>query len=59
MLIKLIESYFYLLAFIFLQIFLGVLALITDLNIIVASMHQISSVILIILTINFYYKSIN
>ena len=57
--IYLYKSYFYLLAFIFLQIFLGVLALISDLNIIVASMHQISSVILIILTINFYYKSIN
>ena len=57
--IYLYKAYFYLLAFIFLQIFLGVLALITDLNIIVASMHQISSVILIILTINFYYKSIN
>ncbi len=57
--IYLYKAYFYLLAFIFLQIFLGVLALITDLNIIVASMHQISSIILIILTINFYYKSIN
>ena len=57
--IYLYKSYFYLLAFIFLQIFLGVWALISDLNIIVASMHQISSVILIILTINFYYKSIN
>ncbi len=57
--IYLYNAYFYLLAFIFLQIFLGVLALITDLNIIVASMHQISSIILIILTINFYYKSIN
>ncbi len=57
--IYLYKAYFYLLAFIFLQIFLGVLALITDLNIIIASMHQISSIILIILTINFYYKSIN
>tara|TARA_B100001996_G_scaffold359695_1_gene325120 strand:- start:1240 stop:2262 length:1023 start_codon:yes stop_codon:yes gene_type:complete len=57
--IYLYKAYLYLLVFILLQIFLGILALITDLNIIVASMHQISSIILIILTINFYYKSIN
>ena len=57
--IYLYKAYFYLLVFILLQIFLGILALLTDLNIIVASMHQISSIILIILTINFYYKSIN
>tara|TARA_B100000965_G_scaffold39318_1_gene28942 strand:- start:513 stop:1526 length:1014 start_codon:yes stop_codon:yes gene_type:complete len=53
------KSYFYLMIFIFIQIFLGILALISNLNIAVASMHQISSIFLIILSINFYYKSIN
>ncbi len=53
------KSYLYLMIFIFIQIFLGILALISNLNIAVASMHQISSIFLIILSINFYYKSIN
>jgi len=53
------KSYFYLMIFIFIQIFLGILALISNLNIAIASMHQISSIFLIILSINFYYKSIN
>ena len=53
------KSYFYLMIFIFIQIFLGILALISNLNIVIASMHQISSIFLIILSINFYYKSIN
>ena len=45
-----------LLAFIFLQIFIGVLALITDLNIIVASMHQISTTLLLISSIMLCYN---
>ncbi len=53
------NSYFYLLFFIFLQIILGILALITNLHIAIASLHQISSIFLIILSLNFYYKSIN
>ena len=57
--VYLYKAYFYLLIFIFIQIFLGISSLISDLNIIVALMHQISSIFLIIFSINFYYKSIN
>ncbi len=53
------KDYLYLLIFIFIQIFLGILALITDVHIVVASLHQISSIFLIIFSLNFYYKSIN
>ena len=56
---NLYKPYFYLLVFIFIQIILGILALITDLHIAVASLHQISSIFLILLSLNFYYKSIN
>ncbi len=57
--VSLYKPYYYLLFFIFIQIFLGILALVSNLNIIIASMHQISSILLIIVSINFYYKSIN
>jgi len=57
--INLYKAYYYLLTFVFIQIFLGILALLSNLNIIVASMHQISSIFLMIVSINFYYKSIN
>ena len=57
--IVLFKSYNYLLFFILIQIILGILTLLTDVNIIIASMHQISSILLIIVSINFYYKSIN
>ena len=53
------KSYSYLLGFIFIQIILGVLALVSNLHIVVASLHQISSIFLIIFSLNFYYKSIN
>ena len=53
------KAYFYLLFFIFVQIILGILALISDLNIVIASMHQISSIFLIFFSIIFYHKSIN
>ncbi|MBD1172556.1 COX15/CtaA family protein [Pelagibacterales bacterium SAG-MED05] len=56
---NLYKPYFYLFIFIFIQIILGILALITDLNIVIASLHQISSIFLILLSLNFYYKSIN
>ena len=56
---NLYKPYFYLLIFVFIQIILGILALITDLHIAVASLHQISSIFLILLSLNFYYKSIN
>ncbi|OUX53088.1 MAG: hypothetical protein CBE47_04190 [Pelagibacteraceae bacterium TMED287] len=58
-LISLYKPYFYLMIFIFIQIFLGIFALISDLNIFVASMHQISSIFLIFFSIFFYFKSIN
>ena len=57
--IHLYKSYSYVLGFIFIQIILGVLALISNLNIAIASMHQISSIFLIIFSLNFYFKSIN
>ena len=56
---NLYKPYFYLLIFIFIQIILGILALTTDLHIAIASLHQISSIFLILLSLNFYYKSIN
>ena len=56
---NLYKPYFYLLIFVFIQIILGILALITNLHIAIASLHQISSIFLILLSLNFYYKSIN
>ena len=53
------KSYSYLFVFIIIQIILGVLALISNLHIVIASLHQISSIFLIIFSLNFYYKSIN
>jgi heme a synthase len=44
-----------LLGFLFLQIILGILTLITGLNIYLASLHQISSVILVFSAINIYH----
>ena len=53
------KTYLYLFGFIIIQIILGILALITDIHIFVASLHQISSIFLIIFSLNFYFKSIN
>ncbi len=53
------KSYLYLSIFVLLQIILGILALVTNLHIAIASLHQISSIFLIFFTLNFYYKSIN
>ena len=39
----------------FIQIFLGILTLVSDLNIFLASAHQISSVLLVFSAINLYY----
>ena len=41
-----------------LQIFLGILTLKSDLHIMIASAHQISSVILVLSSINLYYSAI-
>ena len=44
--------------FLFIQIFLGVLTLISGLNIYLASSHQISSVLLVFSAINLYYLNV-
>ncbi len=44
-----------LLIFLFLQVFLGILTLVSGLNIYLASAHQITSVLLIISALNLYY----
>ena len=51
--------YLYLFALILVQIALGILALISNLHIVIASLHQISSIFLIFFSLNFYFKSIN
>tara|TARA_Y100000816_G_scaffold246673_1_gene195117 strand:+ start:2212 stop:3234 length:1023 start_codon:yes stop_codon:yes gene_type:complete len=56
---KLYRPYIYLVFFVFTQIVLGILALITNLHILVASLHQISSIFLVLTAVNFYFKSIN
>tara|TARA_B110000967_G_C18834767_1_gene536047 strand:+ start:182 stop:1231 length:1050 start_codon:yes stop_codon:yes gene_type:complete len=43
---------------IIIQIIFGILALLTNLNLYIASLHQISSIFLIIFSLNFYHKSI-
>ncbi len=47
-----------LLIFLFFQIFLGIFTLISGINIYLASLHQITSVLLIFSAINFYYSYI-
>ncbi len=56
---NLYRPYAYLFIFVLIQIILGILTLLTNLHIAIASLHQISSIFLILLTLNFYYKSIN
>ena len=52
------NAVFFLVLIISIQVFLGILTLISGVNIVFASMHQLSTIFLIIFTINFYYKSI-
>jgi len=52
---KLIRPYFVMFIFIIFQIVLGILTLISDLNIYLASAHQISSVLLLFSALNLYY----
>ena len=53
-------NHFYIvLIFIFIQIFLGILTLISGLNIYLASSHQIGSLLLILSVINLHYRQIN
>ncbi len=49
---------FFLLFMIFFQALLGILTLTSGVNIVYASMHQLSTIFLIIFSINFYYKSL-
>ena len=53
----LFKPYLNLLFVIALQILLGILVLFTDVNIVVASLHQISSILLIILSLKLYHRS--
>jgi|TARA_B110000967_G_scaffold171881_1_gene182608 cytochrome c oxidase assembly protein subunit 15 len=55
---SLYSSYFFLLILIFLQVLLGILTLYSNLNIILASSHQISSIFLVACSLNLYYRSI-
>ena len=41
------------------QVFLGIYTLLSDLNIILASAHQITSVLLVLSAVNLYYTAIN
>ena len=56
--IKLYNSYIFYFLTILLQVVLGVLVLLSGVNIYFASMHQISSIFLIAIAINLYYRSI-
>jgi cytochrome c oxidase assembly protein subunit 15 len=49
---------FFLLFMVFVQISLGIMTLISGLNIMYASMHQISTIFLLVSSINFYHKFI-
>jgi len=55
----LLNSYYVVLTFLILQIFLGILTLVSGLNIYLASSHQIGSLLLILSVINLYYRQIN
>ena len=56
---NLYRPYLYVLIFVLFQIFLGILTLISNLNIYIASLHQISSILLTIASLNLYHRSIN
>lgn len=56
--VKLYKSIFLILFFLIIQIILGVLTLISGLNIYLASSHQITSVLLVFTAINLYYSHI-
>ena len=55
----LFNYYYIVLFFIILQIFLGILTLVSNLNIYLASSHQIGSLLLILSVINLHYRQIN
>ena len=55
---ELYNSYLIFILIIFLQILLGIFILFSDVNIYLASLHQISSIFLILSTLNLYFRSI-
>ena len=56
---KLKKPFYFLLIILFLQIFLGIMTLVSGLNIYLASGHQICSLLLMLSAINLYYYQIN
>jgi len=56
---KLIRPFYFLTIILFLQIFLGIITLMSGLNIYLASGHQICSLLLMLSAINLYYHHIN
>ncbi len=56
---KMKSSYLLLFIIIFAQIIIGILTLVNDINIFLASIHQISALILITFTLRFYFRYIN
>ncbi len=57
--VKLYRAYYILIFFLIVQIFLGIMTLISGLNIYAASLHQICSLFLVLSIINLYYNYIN
>ena len=55
---KLYASYLFFLSIVVVQIILGITVLVSGVNIYFASMHQISSIFLVLTALNLYYKSI-
>ena len=56
---KLFKSYLLLFIFLILQIILGILTLVSGINIYLASAHQICSLLLMLSVLNLYYKYVN
>ena len=52
------NSTFFLLSMIFIQVFLGIITLLSGAYIWIASLHQISTIFLLISSIYFYYNSL-
>ena len=55
---KLIKPFYFLITILFLQIFLGIITLLSGLNMLIASGHQIFSLLLMLSAINLYYYQI-
>ena len=55
---KLYASYLFFLSIVVVQIILGITVLVSGVNIYFASMHQISSIFLVLTALNLYYRSI-